>query len=304
MRKILILAVAAILLASCEKEIPINFDQQEPHVVVKAEGTVGQPITVNITKSRPIYGIHTVNEGFPHVTNATVSLVVNEGSPMTATGVENNYTFSYTPVSGDRLQLRVEVPGFDPITASDVVPNEAHVGSATADSIMTEWGYAEYTLRFTIDDPADEHNYYSVKVLTVVENNNHYDTQYCYFSCNDILLTSNDVTDILYNGPDMGERFGGMEMFFTDESIDGHSHEIVLNAIPIYSYLNGTHYIVEVNTYSRDLYLYQKSINNSSNDVEEILDFFSEPTQIHSNMDGAWGIFAFRATKLIDAEQP
>lgn len=296
MKKTLIIAVTALLWAGCEKEIAIDLDYQEPHVVVKAAGTALEPLTVNITKSKPVFGLHTEGEGFPHVTDATVTLTVNGGAPLTATGVENNYTFGYLPTPGDSLKLRVEVPGFDPITAADAVPLMANISEPTMDSTGEQWGYPEYTVRFTLDDPAGEGNYYSVRLFSV----SHYheggstfdDTSYLSFSCNDILLTSNDITTILNYGPEETDRFDGFELFFTDESIDGRQHNIELKFFS-YGY-SETDYYLEVDTYTRDMYLYRQTMDNSMNDLAEVMGYLSEPVQIHSNLEGGWGIFAFR----------
>ena len=89
-------------------------------------------------------------------------------------------------------------------------------------------------------------------------------------------------------------------MLFTDATINGMNHNIKLSTYYIIywddysenssdSTVFRSGYTLEVTALSRDLYLYRQSMNSYSDD--ELLGFFSEPVQVHSNIDGGIGIF-------------
>ena len=100
MKKTIIILMAACMLTACEKQIDIDIENQESQVVVQGRNEVGNPLSVDLTYSRPLFGNYYVYYGddyFPRVTNATVTLSVDGGTTETATQNNGTYTFSHIP---------------------------------------------------------------------------------------------------------------------------------------------------------------------------------------------------------------
>lgn len=288
-------------MTACEKQIDIDAGYQEPKLVIDAIGTTDTLLSVNITESRPIFGAHSSSEGFPPVTNATVNLTAN-GVIYTASREDNHYLFPYTPQGGDQLSLQIDVPGHPSVSAMTTVP---------ADPLIGEVAFSDYddgydlTFRIPLTDRANSTDYYLITM-------HHYDTIFetyyiqdsvpihdtiynhdAYFYCDDpLVVTDVSVLDMIgeYGIP----SFFGETMLFTDERMDGQSHTIEIKCNnPYYNLPYEVHitFVIEVASLSRDAYLYLKTLQ-SARESSDMLNLFSEPVQIHSNIDGGIGIFA------------
>lgn len=320
MKKItIILLSAAALLAACEKQIDIDIENQEAKVVVMGQNEVGKAISVDLTYSRPTFSRFYVRNGedyFRKITNATVTLAVNGGAPEQATHNDGTYTFAHIPQAGEELTLTVSVPGEATVTATATVPNIPAISNidTTVTTNNSYYGMSQTVVQFTIADPAATADYYSVRLREVattvvtqrdstgaiLSQDTSVDEHYRWFSCTDYLLVSSTSIDI--DDPTESNTFYGSEMLFTDATINGQNHRIAINSgedsygydyedIGAYEVEHTTNIelYLEVSALTRDLYLYRQTMENY--DYDEILNFFSEPVQIHSNIDGGIGIF-------------
>ena len=86
---------------------------------------------------------------------------------------------------------------------------------------------------------------------------------------------------------------------FTDEVIDGMGHEteLTVGCAP-----DAIKLILVVTTYSRDRYLYEVTEQMYEDDPYATL--FSEPVQIHTNINGGIGIFGASARTSFSIEMP
>ena len=311
----------ASLLTACEKEIPIDIDDQQPQIVVMPCHESSAPIALSLTYSRPVYSsfyIRSDESYFPPITNATVTLSVN-GTPVeTATRDSNCYAFSHIPLAGEELAINISVPGHGAVTAELTVP-QAPVLSA----IDTNCNNSSFNFSFTLTDPAATADYYSIQLRCIdtsifisLDDNDSiissdtsfYDT-YTYFSCTDYLLVDNTNINIDLTDPTASNTFNGFEMLFTDATINGQSHRITLSEYGIprfekdsYDIWEHRRLIIEVTSLTRDEYLYRQSMQAYEDD--DILSFFSEPVQIHSNINGGIGIFSVSPKTTIQIYLP
>lgn len=322
------LFITAAMMAACEKQIDIDVDDLEPQVVVKAQTEVGTPLSVGLTYSRPVYGNFYVYYGedyFQKVTDATVILTVDGTTAETATASDGTYTFAHIPQPGEVLSIGISVPGRDEVTATDTVPLRPSITDIDTSSAVGD-GYFDVmqnmNIDFTLNDDASTNNYYSIRLREVdtiittyrddngniVSQDTSMDEFYCWFECTDYLLVSN--TDIDIEDPTVSSTYSGTAMYFTDATINGQSHLIRIKprqyswGYDYYDYedyypsdvtANATLYL-EVTAFSRDLYLYRQTMN--SYDDDELLGFFSEPVQVHSNINGGIGIFGVSSTTV------
>ena len=128
-----------------------------------------------------------------------------------------------------------------------------------------------------------------------------------YFGCRDYLILDQDGLSLT-----LGEDDEYYEIYFTDANINGLAHDVQLSLsaegfyreyepYSPYGYLDYGHYDLSslqlwmsLTSYSRDLYLYIVSTNQQASELSSLI---SEPTQIHTNIDGGIGIFAAGNTK-------
>ena len=273
---------------------------------------------------------------FPKVTDATVTLSVNGGTVETATRDGGTYTFTHLPQPGEELSLNIEVPGKEAITATATVPLLPQVGEITLQTRTEPLDIdgntsVDLSLFVPLIDRGGTADFYSIVMYrcdtvcyTYYDSTGaacYYDTLVDgqqYFECQDQLIVNQMNIEDAFEGTI--PTFVGSEMLFNDALIDGTTHSIELMT---YVYLGGYNaegrwfrtgdgywiespygsftyvvhstFYVEVYALSRDLYLYRQSMNSYNDD--ELLSFFSEPVQIHSNVDGGIGIFGVSSKK-------
>ena len=326
-------SVAVLALAACEKQIDIDIEDQQQMIVANAQGVAGEPLELSLTYSRPMFGSFYVafdESYFPAISDATVSLRVNGGGTITASHIGGNYSFPHTPQPGEELELTIAVPGREPLVTTTSVPqeplvDEIRVGERESSPDIDNNTSVDYTVTIPLTDRGGTTDYYSIKMYihdtafyTYYDNNGAayaHDTMADnrdWFECQDQLIVSGINIDDALEGVAV-PTFYGSEMLFNDALIDGTTHSIDLQTDlnlgylrynggyingeynPNFTYtVRGTIY-VEVSSLSRDHYLYLQTMD--SYDYDELMGLFSEPVQIHSNIDGGIGIFAVKAKK-------
>lgn len=327
--------LAAVLFAACEKQIDIDIEEQSPRVVVMGQNEVDEPVAVDLTYSRPIFGSYFVEYGedyFKKVTDATVTLRVDGSAAGVATQEDGRYTFAHRPQPGETLELTVDVQGQPAITATAVVPNRPQVADVSVRDIERDEYDDNATygiLTFTLSDDAASADYYSVRLLrhdtTIITYRDEegeaesYDTtvssRYVRFSCTDYMIVNNtNIEDFDPEDPTASSTYYGWNLLFTDAAINGMSHKIDLdiNITNLYYDYDNPYYgeeavmryglTLEVVSLSRDHYLYQATKESYNGDA--ILDFFTEPVQIHSNIQGGIGIFGVASKSRIKVNVP
>lgn len=336
MKKIVYYTIlAAMLLTSCEKQVEIDIDAQQAEVVMMAQGETGSPLTLRLTYSRPVFSTFYVPAGedyFKEIDDAVVSLEVNGTPTGTVTHSGGNYTIAgYLPQAGDRLSLSVSVPGHKVVTADAIVPKAPAVDavSVVSGGNTSRRSLENCDLKFSLTDDGGSADYYSVRVRVVdtayytayswdVEDSVvGYDTvlheYYADLSCTDYAVVINTGLDAM----DVEEAaFYGNNLLFTDANINGLRHDFKIKIEYggyEYMYYDDDHiygdgscywvrddhnaYFLEVKALSRDMYMYEQSMASYDDDV--LLALFSEPVQIHSNLNGGIGIFGVGAKTVI-----
>lgn len=298
-------------LSSCEKVIEFDGDRTESSLVMISKPDTENPWKVRLTESR----FFLYSDTIATIKGADVSIEVNglvPNSPITdrSNGV---YDLGYTPQPGDSLTLHVSVPGKGSATAGCRMPQKPAIGgiSCTYDTSHYYNYYPDTTVRvggtisvkLTIDDPANEDNYYMLSVLEPVLQYNSlteaYDTVYsrAYLTVNDNIIFDMTATDEVF---DLGlEENAGKEVLFTDERINGRSHTIAFD-FRVYSAAEKSCF-VEVHAISRDRYLYEKTLRAAQNQ-DEFSSLISEPVQIHNNVTGGIGILGGATTARVRVE--
>ena len=315
----LLLFILAGCFISCEKDIEFKGIVTDPLLVMNGILTPDSVVSVYLSQSRFVLG---EIAPFNHISNATVSVFVNDDLKEQLTHGENGiYTGSYFPKPGDEIKIEVTADGFNKVTSQTVIPKKP--GIVVNDSTVTiqEEEYSNpyqpntvtkttsrnMQVQLKLTDAANEENYYFIKA-----------TQ--YFSDNGMLITEKIVelklSEVLKNNiTDSGNIFQDIfgdegeadrtDNLFSDLFVDGKDiifdfslYDILESA----TYVNGekindgnsygeeltVEYVIEIGEISKDLYQYLISGNKALN--AEDYGPFTEPVMIHTNIENGVGI--------------
>ena len=284
-RLLVVTALSAMVFASCETPLDIEYLDTEEKVVVNAMGNADENLNLRLTYSRWFLS----EIPFKEITNATVSLLANgqkvdEGALRVdgSTYPEKRYySFdNYLPKEGDMLKLDIQVPGEEPITAECKVPYKPQISN-------TEMRYTDDSgcypsISFVLHDNPNEQNYY---MLTVGDGYNR------YFSINDYLLVDADVEGLIEGDASV---YGNV-LLFTDEKINGYSHTININIedFMFSEYEEG--FTIKLAAIPEAMYRFLKGMDMMNDGMQEM---FGEPVQIYSNIENGIGIFAISSTTI------
>ena len=328
---ITILSVAStLLLASCEKQIEFNGEQTDPKLVINSIVGTDEPVKAYISKS---FFFLDYDENTQAPDDLVASLYVNgnhvgELIPSADTiwhNYEMNvyelipyYVNNYHPQEGDIVQIKASANGYDDVEgttsalpefvdcAMEMEVTEWHgryhhdfnyeTQEYEEDSVWNVWGYMNLT--FTITDPnPSKTNYFRLTTsrnsnMTIGENKH-----YISFDYDDPIfepvMTENDFID----ASDLDTRPEGV---FADRLFDGGSYRIKVElyfSCRLPEDFDPDFYKVSfmVEHLSKEYYDYLNTCEQGS----EIDQFFAEPVQTHTNVNGGYGIVGGRTVDTL-----
>ena len=314
----LILAtIMTLVFASCEKIIEFNGDVTDPYLVVISKPQADSTWMLRVSQSRFFLS----NAEVPAINNAQVIVTVN-GNESTATNEGMGmYNTGIVPQPGDSLSIRVISPHLGEVSAGCRIPQRPVVSDFTIeyDTTMNEhwWtdiddsvhinGYVEgnINLHFKLHDPANERNYYMVRLATKTWGS----WSYRYITIEDDILFDIDATNEVFDLYEEEDN-NGTAISFTDERINGNAHPITISLY--IGHVSPNTYFdtpdqelelyptrIEVYAISRDQYLYNKTLN-AANNYDGFMQVISEPVQVHTNIEGGIGILGASSKVVIN----
>ena len=219
---------------------------------------------------------------------------------------------------GKEYTVKVNYPGFETVTATDIKPNTIKIKELSWRYLAGDWpewffdtpayrislmgetrkGDPLIEITVVIDDPPDIENFYRIGLNGIDLSSTYLDRdcrmQYAIYS-------DPDPPYMTYRYKSKAHRFSGSlkgdniapitqwitwELLWSDKSFNGRSHSFKIIAPPL---SDGTYYVVSLYTLSYDYYNYMidrwKYYKVSD-------DPFSEPIRLHSNTSNGCGIFA------------
>ena len=328
MKKNLLSILCLAALVSCTKEIEFKGEQIEPKLVINSLVDPGQPVKANISKS--VFFLDTNND-----TQAPDDLVatlyvngnrIGEMTPyldttFTETGwylpelneykIIKVYTHDYCPSEGDVVTIKASANGFDDVKGStSALPNAVtwHFGDYQTilwnvdfedyegDTIWTIMGQLELTVEVT-DPNLRQTDYF--RILMESQNNSDYESGNIYY-----ITTSYD--DPVFGATVSNDDFIDLDIqtmpagVFTDMLFDGKSYQIKM---PIYIYVTIRDGIIpdsfsvpfSMEHLSKEYYYYLNTCEQS----DEVMQFFTEPIQTYTNVEGGFGIVGGRAVDTL-----
>lgn len=282
--KITIVAFAVSLItASCTKvEDVVDFPVKEKSLVLNCYFSPDSAWNFYVSKSLSVVD----NAELSYVTDAKIYLKedgVLKDSIISANAGDYYVYYGLNPQIGKTYEVEVTHPDYTTISASDILTSPVPlqiVKSKIIDSNLyyDSWldkyvGNINANLTFSVEDPADEGNYYRFHIY--------------YIDSFDGRIIRNTVYSYETNNPAVDKKYYN-GILFNDYLFNGTKYEISFK-ISDYSYYTGKEYYFVLESMSRACYLYEKShqlfLDMSNNP-------FSEPIQVFNNIKNGYGIFA------------
>jgi len=282
MKLISSLAILFIVLTftACETIVDIEIPDQDTKLVCNAIAVAGDSVNIfRLTKSRGV--LEPFSYYYEAVEDGEIVLLEND-IPVATLHQEFNpgdYPCHYPFHSGNTYTIEASADGLTSVNASTVLPfGVVPVITSYTPNVYTDQNGTEIAeLKFTLNDPASEENYYTLLINGI----NNYGSQDIYFNSNDpaLNITSSDNG----NGGFSGEN----QTSFDDHLFNGQSRTFTINLI---SYDVSSDFKLEVKLISLDRPAYLYSQSKRLQDVTNG-NPFAEPVQVYNNIENGYGIF-------------
>ena len=312
----LLLFILTGCLLSCEKDIAFKGTITDPLLVLNSLLTPDSVASVHLSQSRFILGDI---KPFAHISDANVFLFVNGTLKEQLTHDDNGqYIGTFLPKPGDEVRMEVKSHGYDPVSSQTMIPHNPNV--VVSDSTVTVEKWESETpnqpntifktrrrnmqVQLKLTDAADQENYYYIKAtinfyrhgelvrqeniklkLSELLKNNSADSENIF---EDVFgdggttdRTENLFSDAYVNGKEILFDFSFDDTLESSKYVNGvkvessHDDELIVE------------YIIEIAEISKDFHLYIVSGNKAANAEDA---GFSEPIQVHSNIENGLGI--------------
>ena len=293
-QKFNIIFIIIFFLFSCQiSEVEYEFSNSDPKIVVNSLITADSTIKLEITQTSSLN-----DSGLIIISDAKIEFFEND----TSKGIMefNNDTYSlynFTACAGKTYKIDIETKHFDRVITETEIPYKTDITEAneTKNVGLTTDGYYYSNINIQFNDTPNKNNYYQVfiKIDSLKTINFHDSVEYISYSTtifsNDPVITneigiSNDDPFILR--PDF--------VFFSDELFNGELCNLELNIIPNYSntqFYGEYNIVVILNSISEDYYNFLQSYYQYFSEMPELFNF-QEPSNIYSNINNGYGIFA------------
>jgi len=333
--KNIIISFAFLGLIACNTEIEFKGDITSSMLVINSFITPDSVIKVHVSKSKFFLKD---DSQLDVVDNATVNLWVNNNQKETLIKQGNGYYISnYKPVIGDIIKITAKNAIYDEVDCSVEIMDSTNILSFdTTRILINEYPISNYTKdeygRMKIDtigkyknekldiviqfqDNPQISNYYRmVATRRMYFDDGKIIDENFYLSSDDIVFGDNSTTSIIGEN---GNNSSFLE--FSDEYFSGKKYAVRFNTmLSSIEYKPGkepkkddggtvgtvkiikTDLILNLQTISKSYYLFLKSLSANSS----VIEFFSEPVQIHSNVNGGIGILGSYTSSFFKFQIP
>lgn len=262
--------MCSVLMASCEKEIPFNAEDDVNKLVVNSFlGPNLNQVVVHVSASQSLLNTNEIQ----FLPNAVVKLYKDNallGNMISDGG--GKFIFTHTPEIGASYRIEASHFGFESVRAETFIPTVPQINSISTPSFDNE----EYLFNVNLHDNGNQENWYQLLLIQTDE----FGTSpfILSFKCNSPLLPQSNST-IGDN-----ENYYSNDAFFTDNAFNGGNA-----SLPIRAYIGSPYTDIQFLNCSEEYYLYKKTLIQYYNVNDNP---FSQPVQIYSNVEGGLGIVA------------
>ncbi len=276
MKKALVL-LATLVALSCEKEIEYEIPNPGDKIVIGGNLEEGKPVAIYLSKS-----VYSMSNDYPVTNNTfTAKLYTDDpASPFTLQAVQVNtyepkyeYQSNHVIESGKAYRLEVSAADLPTAQVNTSVPKNAVVQNLVYNSTTKD-------IEFEIKDEGKEENFYMITLSDDANNS-------VYLSSLDLELEFLEF-DIFIGDDDYDGRRYGDRAYIADQKWDGNSRKFNIR-IEIEPMFNRFY----LNVYSISKSYYRHEITKAAYYNSD--GFFSEPVQLHSNVEGGYGILGAAA---------
>lgn len=311
----------AVLAVSCEEEIEFRGERVEPKIVMYSLFDPDSIISVSLSRSYPVFDKPANRQ---QITNATVKLyrddelfttLVYEPLPQAYifSSVENYSVYraaDIKPEPGYLYRIEAEIPGMRTVSAEAGLPTPVPVAGIDTLTLTGDYGEKYIRTRVRFSDPAGENNYYRINVQML-------DGYYTgslkdpWTDESSVWVYREEYTGAVVDDP-LLRPSGNEDLFgisgnnpyyiFSDELISGREYDLTfrINApVKSFSHYEFTHYKIELQSISQDLYLYLRSLSLHRSSGSSP---FTEPVIVYSNVVNGLGIVGARISSGINLE--
>ena len=282
--KIILFLIFSTIFISCEKEFKINQQKNKKINLIcflKANDTIRARISYTT--------LSYLNDYSDYITNAEIFLYENGlfMEKLIYDTLYDRYGFwgyykskSFIPNANNFYQIKVLVNGFDTIYSQTFLNEPIMIDSIKIKykCYINPYDETDTTVDFSIPVFISDNNL--VKNYFNLETNFH-------FKIKNPIIETRDNNGIYYSDAIHGKD--AAKAIFTDSLFKNSKTSIIINFSKYLNELNNNKFIFELQTLSKDAYLYFKTTYLYGKTFEKPL---TEPVQIYSNVKNGTGIFA------------
>ncbi|MBN1119156.1 MAG: DUF4249 domain-containing protein [Bacteroidales bacterium] len=314
-----------IFTVSCDSIVEIEIEDVEKLIVVNSVISPDSPISVNLSLTRHILDNAEIQQMIPPKYNPNIKLFVNNeySEDLAYNEITKKYVSSFKPQIGDSYSIEIIQDGYEPVTATSVIPENVKIVSIDTATIDDDPGGSSYNggygvfvsdenlhCEIEIDDPEGVKNYYMISMSADVSRMEWRDTSYYVVDSvffNEIWYTElREVTsyekytrylneNLLFSSGDLSILFHDYQGYVLDDSFfDGKKYSIKTK-IPVqnlYS-LDSAIVTIKVKTLSEDYFRY---LNTRFRHYSSKDDFFTTPVIVYDNIEGGVGVMGAYST--------
>jgi len=289
-----------------QRTVEIDGPDHSPKLVVNSEIRPGQPWRVDVSKSIGAFQSGEPEDSTSTVSDATVTVYQNDQRQGTLS-LDSRRQYStqrFTPKRGTEYTVRVTAPDLGTVEATDRVPHmpPAQLGAQEIEGRDTNFDRA---LQLTINDPADTTNYYHI----ALQQNGYYrdSTSIDTTGVSDVRFQTRDrsIINEMSGEFELGEQnsYQGREATFRDPLFNGTQQRIELRVFDRVYFSNRDEarieYVLYLSAVSKDLYQFLRTRRLHDGTEENP---FAEPVEVHSNVEGGYGIVGARVVDTLRVE--
>jgi hypothetical protein len=303
--------ISMIFLFSCKKDIEFRGDDVKTKLVLNGLFTPDSLVKVNLSESRFFLD---PSMGFKRIDDAIVELWKADSKIETLKNTGNGfYRGTYIPVTGDNLRITASCDGLDPIECSTEIVSPPTVLSVDTANYLEErqyWGWNEeeqsidttkYILSISSDinirfnDTKNISDFYRISLYLRTYYTEGTEDYIMHFESDDVVFntTGSDFSNAEYD-------------IFNDELFDGKEYKLKIKTsgwLTIssvdYHYLGEyirSELVVDFQHISQPYYMYLKT--SLASNTDEMMQYFTEPILVYSNVTGGIGILGNYASSV------
>lgn len=285
----IVIVLVILLLSNCTKEVPFNGDETAASLVVDA--VIENDSVFEIKLERSVFFLDKVDNR--KITSDAVltlfDLTNDVAYEITTPEEENRYIFPTTVKPETEYKLEISHPDFETVESTiRTVKTIPMLSCDTSTFIHEPWGHRELKISLSWQDPPEEENFYMVVVRQTQEVIEEWQmaVQNLSFTTDDLDMIQPEVFEIFE------DQYATYQVaLFNDLSFNGGVKTFDFEIVHPFHFGNpgnSQERKVEVKliSVSKDFFKYWLDVKTFEN-----LEEFSEPLQIHTNIQNGFGIF-------------